>query len=86
MKTKKEMDVLKEEVKSVNEEMRELTEEELAQVSGGGIDLPVSGGLAAGIGHGHVIEVSGVELSLESGFVVPVSQDFHKIVVLPLIE
>ena len=35
MKTKKEMDVLKEEVKSVNEEMRELTEEELAQVSGG---------------------------------------------------
>ena len=72
-KSKEELNTLKEEVKSVNEEMRELTEEELAQVSGG-IDLPVSGGLAAGIGHGHVIEVSGVELSLESGFVVPVHQ------------
>ena len=35
MKTKKELNALKEEVKSVNEEMRELTEEELAQVSGG---------------------------------------------------
>ena len=35
MKTKKEMDVLKEEAKSVNEEMRELTDEELAQVTGG---------------------------------------------------
>ena len=45
MKTKKELNALKEEVKSVNEEMRELTDEELAQVSGG-IDLPGSGGLA----------------------------------------
>ena len=35
MKTKKEMDVLKEEAQSVNEEMRELTDEELAQVTGG---------------------------------------------------
>ena len=35
MKTKKKLNALKEEVKSVNEEMRELTDEELAQVSGG---------------------------------------------------
>ena len=35
MKTKKELNALKEEVKSENEEMRELTDEELAQVSGG---------------------------------------------------
>ena len=42
MKTKKEMDVLKEEAQSVNEEMRELTDEELAQVTGGR-DLDISG-------------------------------------------
>ena len=34
-KSKEELNTLKEEVKSVNEEFRELTDEELAQVSGG---------------------------------------------------
>ena len=76
-KSKEELNTLKEEAKSVNEEMRELTEEELAQVSGGRVPVFTSP-LAIG--------VSGVELGLESGIVVPVSQDFHKIVVLPLIE
>ena len=35
-KTKEELDALKEEVEAVNEKLQELTEEELAQVSGGG--------------------------------------------------
>ena len=35
MKTKEELDTLKEEVDAVNEKLQELTEEELAQVSGG---------------------------------------------------
>ena len=35
MKTKEELNVLKEESESVNEKLHELTEEELEQVSGG---------------------------------------------------
>ena len=35
-KTKEELDALKEEVEAVNEKLRELTEEELEQVCGGG--------------------------------------------------
>ena len=35
MKTKEELNELKEEVESVNEKLQELTEEELAQVTGG---------------------------------------------------
>ena len=35
MKTKEELSALKEEVESLNEKLHELTEEELAQVSGG---------------------------------------------------
>ena len=35
MKSKEELNALKEEVKNVNEKLRELTDEELAQVSGG---------------------------------------------------
>ena len=35
MKTKEELNKLKEEVEAVNEKLSELTEEELAQVSGG---------------------------------------------------
>ena len=36
MKTKEELNALKEEVEAVNEKLQELTEEEIAQVSGGG--------------------------------------------------
>ena len=36
MKTKEELNALKEEVETLNKKLRELTEEELAQVSGGG--------------------------------------------------
>ena len=36
MKTKEELNALKEEVETVNKKLAELTEEELAQVSGGG--------------------------------------------------
>ena len=35
MKTKEELNALKEEVETVNKELHELTEEELEQVSGG---------------------------------------------------
>ena len=35
MKTKEELNVLKEEVETLNKKLAELTEEELAQVSGG---------------------------------------------------
>ena len=43
MKSKEELDALKEEVNNVNEKLQELTEEELAQVSGGGtpFGLPI---------------------------------------------
>ena len=51
MKTKEELNILKEEIETVSKKRRELTEEELAQVSGGaggaspsfskpGIELP----------------------------------------------
>ena len=36
MKTKEELNALKEEVETLNEKLAELTEEELAQVAGGG--------------------------------------------------
>ena len=39
MKTKQELNALKEEVETVSKKLHELTEEELAQVSGGG-ELP----------------------------------------------
>ena len=38
MKTKEELNKLKEEVEAVNEKLQELTEEEIAQVNGGGTD------------------------------------------------
>ena len=37
MKTKEELNKLKEEVEAVNEKLSELTPEEIAQVSGGGV-------------------------------------------------
>ena len=39
MKTKEELNALKEEVETLNEKLAELTEEELAQVSGGMVKL-----------------------------------------------
>ena len=39
MKTKKELNALKEEVETLNKKLHELTDEEFAQVSGGG-DVP----------------------------------------------
>lgn len=42
MKTKEELDALKEEVEAMNKKLAELTEEELEQVTGGGsiFDIP----------------------------------------------
>ena len=37
MKTKEELNALKEEVETLNKKLAELTEEELAQVAGGGL-------------------------------------------------
>ncbi len=37
MKTKEELNEIKEEVETLNEKLHELTDEELAQVTGGGI-------------------------------------------------
>ena len=39
MKTKEELNALKEEVETLNKKLAELTEEELGQVTGGGIVL-----------------------------------------------
>ena len=41
MKTKEELNTLKEEVEAVNEKLQELTEEELEQVTGGNTDFIV---------------------------------------------
>ena len=41
MKTKEELNALKEEVETVSKKLHELTEEELAQVSGGVLEPPV---------------------------------------------
>ena len=43
MKTKEELNALKEEVEALNKKLAELTDEELAQVSGGEGVPPVSG-------------------------------------------
>ena len=41
MKTPEELNALKEEVETVSRKLHELTEEELAQVSGGGRPIPL---------------------------------------------
>ena len=41
MKSKEELNKIKEEVNSVNEKLKELTPEELEQVNGGGVIVPV---------------------------------------------
>ena len=40
MKTKEELNEIKEEMETLNKKLAELTDEELAQVSGGGVTLP----------------------------------------------
>ena len=52
MKTKEELNALKEEVETLNKKLHELTEEELAQVSGG--VLPVSSRRALGLPGGEL--------------------------------
>ena len=41
MKTPEELNTLKEEVEALNKKLAELTEEELAQVSGGSVLIPI---------------------------------------------
>ena len=63
-KSKEELNVIKEEVEAVNEKLQELTPEEIAQVSGGGVhhiddfgqhvgDKLAAAGKAIGIGLSH---------------------------------
>ena len=51
MKTKEELNALKEEVETVSKKLNELSEEELSQVSSGGMDIrtvpPIEGGLSS---------------------------------------
>ena len=54
MKSKEELNALKEEVETVSRKLHELTEEELAQVSGG----LVSGGLVSDFDYKLVVEPS----------------------------
>ena len=52
MKTKEELNALKEEVETLNKKLHELTEEELEQVSGGGVKLnaiDMSNGIMPGL-------------------------------------
>ena len=44
MKTKEELNALKEEVEALNKKLAELTEEELVQVSGGVLPVPSQAG------------------------------------------
>ena len=65
MKTKEELNALKEEVETLNKKLHELTEEELAQVSGG-------------LGFDHRLPQHSTSLSLSSlgptPYVVPLSE------------
>ena len=54
MKTQEELNALKEEVEAVNEKLQELTPEEIAQVSGGGLAT-----LAYAVGGGHLTVAGG---------------------------
>ena len=56
MKSKEELNKLKEEVEAVNEKLQELTPEEIAQVSGGGL---ATHAYAVG-GRGHLTVAGGV--------------------------
>ena len=52
MKTKEELNALKEEVETLNKKLHELTDEELEQVSGGGVKLnaiAMSNGIMPGL-------------------------------------
>ena len=60
MKTKEELNALKEEVEALNKKLHELTEEELAQVSGGAKFI-----LNEGPENKAVATVSGVELGVK---------------------
>ena len=60
-KTKEELDALKEEVETLNEKLQELTEEEIAQVSGG-VERP--GSLTIAI---QSLELRGVDPDILAG-------------------
>ena len=66
-KTQEELNALKEEVEAVNEKLAELTEEELAQVSGGVLPVPSEPGLelpggVLPVSTKHDLELPDVEL------------------------
>ena len=62
MKTKEELNALKKEVETLNEKLAELTEEELAEVSGGLVpDLTFKHGLVRPVYETPVLESSDLE-------------------------
>ena len=51
MKTKEELNVIKEEVETLNKKLADLTEEELKQVTGGGIEPVIEAAVLYRTGH-----------------------------------
>ena len=56
MKTKEELNALKEEVNSVNEKLKELTPEELEQVTGGATGPKVAGVIGSAVAAGIILK------------------------------
>ena len=63
MKTKEELNALKEEVETLNKKLAELTEEELAQVSGGLVPIPNWRGSIIGLTGGSCPEEHNIMLT-----------------------
>ncbi len=58
-KSKEELNALKEEVEAVNEKCRELTEEELKEVTGGSMGPNVAGVIGSAVAAGTTMAVFG---------------------------
>ena len=69
MKSKEELNKLKEEVEAVNEKLHDLTEEELEQVTGGRVGGPIGEILIVKFGAEKALQgkVSGVEIVQPTG-------------------
>ena len=59
MKSEKELKKIKNEVETLNRKLCELTEDELAQVTGGGTGPNVSGVIGSAVAPGVLIQFSG---------------------------
>ena len=57
MKTKEELNAIKEEVETLNKKLAELTEEELVQVSGGVLPVPSQAGFVPPVSDDTIISL-----------------------------